>query len=95
MAALSGPASTMTVLLGEATADFFTERGLILRKGHGAEDAFEAREGMIGSSSAALEHIVAILALHNNGIAAIRGLACFTKATLEFGKCDFHVHQII
>jgi len=75
----------MTVLFGKATADFFTERGLILRKGHGAEDPFEAHKGMIGSGNAALEYIVAVLALHNNGIAAICGLARFAKATQEFG----------
>jgi hypothetical protein len=95
MAALSGPASTMTVLLGEATADFFTERGFILGKGHGAEDAFEAHKRMIGCGSTALEHIVAVLALHNDGIAAICGLACLAKAALEFGKGDFHANQII
>jgi hypothetical protein len=50
---------------------------------------------MIGSGSTALEYIVAALALHNNGIAAIRGLACFAKAAQEFGKCSFHVNQII
>lgn len=42
MAALSGPASTMKVLLGEATADFFTKRNAVLRQGHGAEDPFES-----------------------------------------------------
>jgi hypothetical protein len=95
MAALSGPASTMTVLFGKATADFFIERGLILGKSHGAEDTFEAHERMIGSGSTALEYIVTALAFHNNGIAAICGLACFAKATQEFGKCSFHVNQII
>jgi hypothetical protein len=84
----------MTVLLGQATAHFFIERGLILEKGHGAEDAFEAHEGMIGSTTA-LEYIVAALALHNNGIAAICSLACLAKATQEFGKCSFHANQII
>src|SRR5580704_1885141 len=59
MAALSGPAPTMTVLLGEATADFFIERDLILGKGHRAEDTFEAHEGMVGSGGTALENIVA------------------------------------
>jgi len=71
----------MTVLLGEAAADFFTEGGLILRKGHGTEDAFEAHEGMIGSRSAALKHIVTVLALHNNGITAICSFASPAKAT--------------
>jgi hypothetical protein len=85
----------MTVLLGEATADFFIEWGHILRKGHGAEDTFEAHEGMIGSGSTTLEYIVAALALHNNGIAAICGLACFATATQIFGKRGFHVNQII
>jgi len=85
----------MTVLLGEATADFFIERSLILEKGHGAEDTFEAHEGMIGGGSTALEYIVAALAPHDNGIAAICGLACFAKATQEFGNCSFHVNLTI
>ena len=92
MAALTSPAS-MTVLLGEATAGFFIERGFFPEKSHGAEDAFEAHEGMIGSGSTALEYIVAALALHNNGIAAICGLACFAKAAPEFSKCSFHTSQ--
>ena len=83
----------MTVLLGETMADFFIKRNLILGKGHGAEHAFEADEGMIGSDSTALENIVAALALHNNGIAAICGLACFAKATQKFGKCGFHINH--
>ena len=85
----------MAVLLGEATADFFIERSLILGKSHGAEDTYEAHEGMIGSGGTALEYIVAALALHNNRIAAICGLACFAEATQEFGKCSFHADQII
>ena len=93
-AALIGPAF-MTVLLGEPTADFFIERGLTLGKGDGAEYTFEAHEGMIESGSTALENIVAPLALHNNGIAAICSLACFAKATQEFGKCSFHANQTI
>ena len=47
-------------------ADFFTEGGLILRKGHGTEDAFEADEWMIGSRNAALKHVVTVLALHDD-----------------------------
>ena len=85
----------MTVLLSEAAADFFIKRGLTLGKADGAEDTFEAHEGMIVSGSTALEYIVAALALHNNGIAAIGGLACFAKATQEFGNCSFHVNLII
>jgi hypothetical protein len=85
----------MTVLLGEPTADFFIERGLILGKSHGAEDSFEAHEGMIGSGSTTLEYIVAALALHNDGIAAICSLARLAKATQESGKCSFHANQII
>jgi len=84
----------MTVLLGEAAADFFTERGPILRKGHGTEDAFKTHEWMIRSCSTALEHIVAVFAFHNNGISAIGGLACLAKATLEFGKRDFHAIRL-
>jgi hypothetical protein len=85
----------MTVLLDEATADFFIKRGLIRGKRHSAEDTFEAHEGMIGSGSTALENVVAALALHNNGIAAICRLASLAKATQKFGKCSFHVNQII
>jgi hypothetical protein len=84
----------MAVLLGEATADFFIERSLILGKSHGAEDTYEAHEGMIGSGGTALEYIVAALALHNNGIAAICGLARLAKATQEFGKCSLHAIRL-
>jgi hypothetical protein len=72
---LRGPTSTMTVRLGAATAEFFIERGLIMGKGHSPEDTFEAHEGMDGNGSTALEYIVAALTLHDNGIAAICGLA--------------------
>ena len=65
----------MTVLLGEAAADFFTEGGLIPGKGHGTQNAFETDEWMIGGRSTALEHVVAVLAFHNNGITAIGGLS--------------------
>jgi hypothetical protein len=85
----------MSVLLGEASAHFLIERGFILRKRHGSEHTFEAHEGMIGSGSAALEYIVAVLAIHNNRIAAICGLACFAKAAQEFGNCSFHDNLII
>jgi hypothetical protein len=95
MAALSGPASTMTVLLGETAADFFTERGVALWQSYGTEDAFQAHERVSGKCCATLEHIVAALALDDDAIAAISGLACLTKAALKFGKRYFHVNQII
>ena len=45
--ALSGPASTMTVLFGEAATDFFTQRGLVLRQRHRAENNFQGCEEMV------------------------------------------------
>jgi hypothetical protein len=85
----------MTVLHGEAMADFFTEWGLILWKGHGTEDAFEAHEWMIGRRNTALKHVVTVLALHNDGIAAICSFARLSKATQKFCECNFHGYQII
>jgi len=62
---------------------------------HSAEYPLQAYEGMIGDDRAALEHVIAILAFYDNGIAAIRRLAGFTEAAQELGKSGFHVNQII
>jgi hypothetical protein len=62
MAALSGPASTMTVLLGEATADFFTERTRVSGQGHGTEYMFQTLEGMKTWCRTTLEDVVALRA---------------------------------
>ena len=85
----------MTVLLGEAMADFFTERDLISWEGHDTKDIFEADKWMIGSRNTALKDVVTVLALHNDGITAIRSFARLSKAPLKFCEGDFHVYQII
>jgi hypothetical protein len=85
----------MTVLFGEATADFFTERTLVLWQRHRAENIFQTYERMVRACGTAFKYIIAVLTLYDNGIAAIGGLACLAKAAQEFGECGFHLNQII
>lgn len=95
MAALSGPASTMTVLRGETAADLITERFFPAPEAHGTEYVFETHERMIGHHGTAFKKVVAVLALDDHRVAAIRRLACLAEITLEFSEADLHSNQII
>jgi hypothetical protein len=95
MAALSGPASTTIVLLGETAADFFTKRGRISRQSDGAENTFQARERMRSLRCTPLEDVVALLARDHDRLAPIGGFAQLAKASLELGDCRFHTNQTI
>ena len=90
MAALSGPASTMTVLRGETMADFFTKRGVVAWQRHRTENALQAREGVIGRSGAPFEYIDRVFTGHDNGIAPIRGLTRVAEVALKFRKRRLH-----
>ncbi len=85
----------MTVLFGEAAADFFTQSSLVLRQLHRAKNIFQAREGVVGNHCPALEHVIAALTLHDDGIPSIGGLARLAEAAQKLCECDFHVNQII
>jgi hypothetical protein len=95
MAALSGPASTMMVLRGEALADLVTNGPFSASETHGAEDAFKTLKRMVGSSRAALKKVVAVLAFDDHDVATIRCLACFAEISLEFREAHFHGNLII
>lgn len=95
MAALSGPASTMMVLRAEAIADLVTERLFTASEAHGAEDALEPVERVIGDSGTTLEPIFAMLASNEHGLAAVRRLARLAEVALELGKAHLHSNQII
>ena len=84
----------MTVLFGEAAADFFTERNLALWQRHRAENIFQTYEGMVRTCGTAFKHIIAVLTLYDDGVAAIGGLASLAKAAQEFGERGFHIDQI-
>jgi hypothetical protein len=95
MAALSGPASTMTVFFGEPTADFFTERSRVSWQGHGTEYVFQTREWMRTWCSATLEDVVTLLAGDHDGLAAIGGFAQLAEVSLELCDGRLHTNQII
>ena len=90
MAALSGPASTMTVLRGETMADFFTKRGVVAWQRHRTENALQAREGVIGRSGAPFEYIDRVFAGDDNGVAPIRGLTRVAEVALKFRQRRLH-----
>jgi hypothetical protein len=60
-AALSGPASTMTVLRGETLADFLTKCCVVTGQCHRTEDVLKPNEGVIRRVSAPFEHVVRVL----------------------------------
>lgn len=79
MAALSGPASTMTVLRGEALADVLTKCPVATGQSHRTEDPFEPGEGMIGRGRAPFEDVVRVFTADNHGVPAIRRFTRFAK----------------
>jgi hypothetical protein len=93
MAALSGPASTMTVLRGETAANFFTKRGVVAGQRHGTKDALQARERVIGRGGASFEEIDGVFTGDDNGVAQICGLAGLAKVALEFRERRLHVES--
>jgi hypothetical protein len=94
MAALSGPASTMTVLFGKTAADFFTKGGGgILGQRYGAKHAFQAGKRMLGSARAAFEDILGALANDHDGIAPVSSFPRFAKITLELSQRCFHAQS--
>jgi hypothetical protein len=95
MAALSGPASTTTILRGEAAADFFTEGRGVARQGHGTEDIIEPCEWMIGAHGPALEDVVAVFTRHDDRVSAIGRLSGPSKVSLKLGDRRLHANQII
>jgi hypothetical protein len=90
MAALSGPASTMTVLRGKTMADFFTKRGVVAWQRHRTENALQAGEGVLGRGGAPFEYIDCLFAGDDNGVAAIRRLTCLAEVALKFRECRPH-----
>jgi hypothetical protein len=62
---------------------------------HRAKNIFQTYEGMVRACGTAFKHIIAVLTLDDNGIAAIGSLTRLAKAAQEFGECDFHCNQII
>jgi hypothetical protein len=90
MAALSGPASTMTVLRGETLADFFTKRSLVAWQRHRTENALQAGEGVIGRSGAAFEYIDRVFTRDDNRVAPIRGLTRVAEVALKLRKRRLH-----
>jgi len=90
MAALSGPASTMTVLRGEAMTDFFTERRIVAWQRHRTEDTLQAGKGVVGRGGAPLEYIDRIGAGHDNSVAAIGGLPRVAEVALKPGDRRLH-----
>lgn len=61
---------------GEAVADSFKRRGSL--KLHGTENMFQTHEGMVRAYSTPFKHLIAVFIVHDDGIAAIGGLACLT-----------------
>ena len=91
MAALSGPASTMTVLRGETMADFFTKRGVVAWQRHRTENAIQAGEGMAGRGGAPFEYIDRVFTGDDNGVAPVRGLTRVAEVALKF--CERRPHR--
>ena len=90
MAALSGPASTMTVLRGETMADLFTEGNRVLGQGNSAKNSFEADKRIFRRGGAPLENVGAIFTRDNDRIAAIRRFASLAEVALELRQRGFH-----
>jgi hypothetical protein len=85
----------MTVLLGEAAADFVTERGVVGGERDGTEDVFESDEWMISRRSATLEDVGAAFTGHDDRVATIGRLARPAEIALKIGEGRLHVNQII
>jgi len=90
MAALSGPASTMTVLIGKALTDFVSQRCRLPRQRHDAEHATQAFERVVRRDCAPLEQILAAFTRDDDGVAAVRGLASLAEVALKIGHRDSH-----
>jgi hypothetical protein len=95
IAALSGPASTTTVLRSEAAPDFFTDTRVDARQGYGAKNAFESCERIIGRRGPPLEDIVAMLTGDNDRVSAIGRLSGASEVPLKLGHRGLHVTQTI
>jgi len=67
----------------------------IPRQRHGAEHAFQAGEGMIGSGDTARENVFAGLAYDHDRVAAVGRFARLPKVALESSEGGFHFNQII
>src|SRR6185295_14911818 len=90
MAALSGPASTMTVLLGETTADFFTKRSRALRESDRTKYTLQPGKWIAGGGGTSLENILHVPGLDDDGVAAVRGFPRLTEAALEICERGLH-----
>jgi hypothetical protein len=90
MAALSGPASTMTVLRGETVADFFTKRGVVAWQRHRTENTLQTGERVIGDGGAPFKYMNRVLAGYDNGVAAIRRLTRVAEVALKFRERGLH-----
>jgi hypothetical protein len=90
MAALSGPASTTTVLRGETRADFFTKGGVFAWQRHRAKNVLQVDERVFGCGGAPFEYIDCVFAGDDNGVAPIRGLTCVAEVALKFRERRLH-----
>lgn len=90
MAALSGPASTTTVLRGETFTDPFTQRHMLACQRHGPEHTLQSGERMIVGRRAAFEYVHSAVARDDDRVSAIRGLTRLAEVALELGKGCFH-----
>ena len=62
---------------------------------HGAENAFETSEWVSRDDGATLENVVAALARHDDGVAAVGRFTGLAEVALELRERGFHFNQII
>jgi hypothetical protein len=95
MAALSGPASTMTVLRGETLADFVTKCRVATGQSHSTENALESGEGVIRRGGAPLEYVARVFTADDYGVPAIGRFTGLAEVALKCRERGLHRNQII